>query len=70
MKVWELIALLEKSPAGAEVFVSSGQTLWSKVTDAELQEENLFGISCDDFEVINEGGDNIGWLSEIAEPKE
>ncbi|WP_437224967.1 hypothetical protein SH661x_001934 [Planctomicrobium sp. SH661] len=49
---------------------ASGQTLWSDATAAEMQEETKFGINCEDFEVINNDGEQLDWLSEIADPTE
>ncbi len=70
MKVYELIAKLQKAPAGAEVVVGMTSTL-----NADLQYVSIDdnGDECGqviltggDAQLISDGGDEMGYLSELA----
>lgn len=70
MKVYELIAKLQKAPAGAEVVVGMTATL-----NADLEHVNIEdnGEECGqmiltggDAQLISDNGDEMGYLSELA----
>lgn len=68
MKVWELIAILSKSPAGSEVYVSVAGSLYTQVDDVELfDDEDFIGIQGGEAELCSDGG---GWVSEATAPSE
>jgi len=66
MKVYQLMILLEKAPAGAEVVVNMTATLNAPVEYAST-DDGEFIITGGDAEVIDPNGDSIGWLSGLAE---
>ena len=69
MKVYQLMTILEKAPAGAEVVVNMTATLNAGVESADIDGDQ-FLISAGDAEVIDTNGDPIGWLSTLAEADE
>ena len=73
MKVYELMNELQKAPAGAEVVVGMCATLNAGIvsvdTASESPSDGRFGqviITGGDAEVINEEGDSLGNLSDLA----
>jgi hypothetical protein len=69
MKVYQLMTLLEKAPAGAEVLVGMTGTLNAEVEGAEIDGEQVI-LTGGDAEVIDSNGDPIGWLSTLTEAAE
>lgn len=65
MKVYQLMNLLEKIPAGADATVSMTGTLAADVVDTEFN-DGCFQIMGGDAQVIDDGGDEIGTLSELS----
>lgn len=69
MKVYQLMTILEKAPAGAEVVVNMSTTLNATVESVETSDGELV-ITGGDAEVIDTNGDSMGWLSEISNVEE
>lgn len=67
MKVYQLMTLLEKAPAGAEVLVQMSGTLNASVECANIEGDEQFVITGGDAEVIDSNGETIGWLSGLTE---
>ena len=70
MKVYQLMSLLEKFPAGAEVVVGMRSTQNSELKNVDRCDDGSphgqVVITGGDAEVINEDGDTVGFLSELA----
>lgn len=68
MKVYQLMNLLEKAPAGMDVVVGLAHTLNAEVVGHEQDE--VFILTGGDAELIDDDGNSKGYLSQWAEPEE
>lgn len=70
MKVYQLMSLLEKFPAGAEVVVGMCSTLNAEIENVDpCSDGSTHGqvvITGGDAELISEDGDSMGFLSQLC----
>lgn len=66
MKVWELIGLLQKRPAGDEVQIGFDNTYFVEVQNTQA-EDGSFSILGGDPMVIDDDGEEVDYLSNLAD---
>lgn len=70
MKVYELLAKLQKAPAGAEVLVGMHATLNADLLEIDIQPDDdecgQVVLTGGDAQLITDAGDEKGLLSELA----
>lgn len=70
MKVYELISKLQKAPAGADVVVGMCSTLNADLESLDIQADDdgcgQVVLTGGDAQLISDGGDQKGYLSELA----
>lgn len=59
MKVWELIAELSKSKAGAEVVVRLQQTNGTEIICTDIIDDETFEICGGDAQLVDEDGNEV-----------
>ena len=69
MKAYQLMTLLEKAPAGAEITICLPNTKYTEINSLEVDgdEVKIFG---EDAMVTDQNGEDIDWLSNLAETAE
>ena len=64
------MTLLEKFPAGCEVRVTMTATMDAPLENVDLIGDNAVWLTGGDAPVVDENGEEIGWLSTLAEVAE